>query len=76
MNLINLTPSDNIRIYYGDDCFDEGEIRTIDENKITVDFYDWIELFDIKQLRKKYPMVGVEVIETSSRGKIIRDFRK
>lgn len=75
-NLTNLTLSDNIRIYYEDDYFDEGEIRTIDGDEITVDFYDWIERFDIKQLRKKYPLPNLEVIETSSRGKIIKDFRK
>lgn len=33
----------SVRKYYDDDMFDEGEIIEIDDDRIKIDFYDWIE---------------------------------
>lgn len=32
-----------VRVYYDQDTFDEGEIRSVAHGEIEVDFYDWIE---------------------------------
>jgi hypothetical protein len=35
-----------VRIFYDDDCFDEGFIREINDH-IEVDFYDWITIWPL-----------------------------
>jgi hypothetical protein len=32
-----------VRVYYDEETFDEGEVKSITETHVQVDFYDWIE---------------------------------
>ena len=71
----------NVRIYDEDGTFDEGEVRTIqfigdDGFELTVDFFDWVEVFRKDQLKMAYPENMVSVLVPTSRGTIIKDYRK
>lgn len=65
-----------VRIYHADDCFDEGVVTDTLDERITVDFYDWIERWEESEfaLRELF-LEGMEVLVPSSRGKIMIDFR-
>ena len=65
-----------VRIYYEDGFFDEGEVATVVDDLVTVDFYDWIEqwpdtAFHIRDLFYE----GIEVLVPTRRGTIVVDFR-
>lgn len=65
-----------VRIYYEEQCFDEGEVTTVEGSLITVDFYDWIERWSENQfvLRELF-YEGMEVLVPIQRGSIVVDFR-
>lgn len=67
-----------IRIYYSDDAYDDGLVSLINENEITVDFFDWIEVFQKHDVENLYPpqLGGNKITVAKTRGEIIRDFRK
>jgi hypothetical protein len=67
---------DKVRIYYEEQCFDEGEVTAVNGALITVDFYDWIERWGDDQfvLRDLY-YEGIEVLVPIRRGTIVADFR-
>ena len=68
---------DLVRIYYDIDEFDEGEVTSIDQETVTVDFYDWIERFpeNVFTIRDLF-YEGVEVLMPVQRGKVVVDFRR
>lgn len=66
-----------VRIYYEEDCFDEGEVKSVRDGVVVVDFYDWIEQwsetdFSIQELF----LEGKEVLVPNSNGTVIVDFRR
>ena len=68
---------DLVRIYYDIDEFDEGEVASIDQESIIVDFYDWVERFpeNVFTLRDLF-YEGVEVLMPVQRGQVVIDFRR
>ena len=64
-----------VRIYYDDDFFDEGEVVKIDNEIVTVDFYDWIEQWNNATFHEGYPWAyGADFYITKERGTKIEDF--
>lgn len=75
MSFIQL--GETVRIYYEDDYFDEGEVKSLCDGIVTVDFYDWIEQwqetdFSIREMFHE----GKEVLVPKQRGTILIDFRR
>jgi len=67
---------DLVRLYYADDCFDEGEVLSVTDGIVVVDFWDWTEQwhdteFTIRDLFHE----GIEVLVPTQRGTIVVDFR-
>lgn len=68
--------NEKVRLYDEDGAYVDGFITSITENGITVDFLDWIEMFQSEDLKRIYPMIGLEMNGVNKRGVIVRDFRK
>jgi hypothetical protein len=66
---------DRVRIYYEENCFDEGEVISAHE-LIVVDFYDWVErwpddrAFGLTELFYE----GIEVLVPVRRGEIVVEY--
>lgn len=64
-----------VRVYHRSDFFDEGEVKTIEDGTVFVDFYDWIERFPLDGFSMIHPQ-GVEVFVPKDKGVVFTDFRR
>lgn len=66
-----------VRLYHEEYCYDEGEVLSVIDGIVTVDFYDWIERWPESALNiRELFHEGKEVLVPTRRGEIVLDFRE
>jgi hypothetical protein len=72
-----LTVGCAVRVYYDEETFDEGEVKSIVNGQVVVDFYDWIEQWksDSEFLIMELYFEAKSVWTPLTDGEIVVDFR-
>lgn len=65
-----------VRVYDDfEEWFSEGEIIAVDGRSVDVDFYDWVQRFDVSDLTRRIILYADVIVAKSGAGTIISDFR-
>lgn len=66
--------NDPVRVYEGE-WFSEGRITAIEGGRVTVDFLDWIQVYEVHELRIEYILFNEVLCASPNAGIILEDFR-
>lgn len=65
-----------VRVYDEmDEWFSEGEVIAVDETTVDVDFYDWVQRYDVADLTLRLSLYSEILVAKPGAGTTIDDFR-